>query len=1500
MKRSITNILLAIALLSPSILPAQDSIDVDRSKYPDYSNCITPDYSLMKIKKTAKSSSVRPDFVNNAETRHFPPVFNQDGGSCGSASRICYMFSYELAAYRDLDGSKPENHYPSHFVWLHTNSPGQQGKEDFARYVGVPSAATYGGQTYSSLLGNQAEKDDDFGWMQGYDKWFEAMHNRMISTANFPESLGTEEGREAVKNWLWNHNGDEDFKSGGICGIGVASGGVWEKIPSTDINDKIGVTNKYYVHRWGTSVDHALTIVGYDDRIEFDLDNNGIFGEEHKDECGAWIIVNSWGKWCNDGFIYCPYAYAGTAFHETGSGEYAFNGDFWKPEVYHVRKNYRPLRTIKLEMEYTRRSEIALSAGISDDINATEPDATIPFVHFTYAGDGNKGNTNPAPEIPMLGRWADGQLHSEPMEFGYDLTDLSANYDRNKPLKYFFIVERKSWAKGSGKIHKASIIDYEYDVDGIETPFDMGESGVSIKRLGSKTIISVVVYGGSYHAPQNVSFDNNRLSWQAPALSSNTVESYNIYLNGILTDNVPAKTTTHTLSNTASGKIGVSAVYTDGNESTTTAINLPVVSQTPNTSIGFNYSGFTIPDVFKSKYKQATIEYWIKPKTIELYNQGWGPGWDNGFLCHSYYSGYIKAGWSNTQYCQTGNYVLRQGVWTHVAVVIDNNKVTIYANGVQKANLESSEHSGIGGFGDLQFHTSGNNVQNAVYDEIRIWKSALTQEQINNFKNTEYTGHLIPEDLLVYIKGDLITDTDGTQKLNDCVGGHHAILFNKYNIESSDLPTLGVAAESPEVSINIPQEDIYAGIPVNITATKNVAVNKLEWTIAKTDINKLITTSPYVTFPAAGSYTIKVKATAVNGETKTAERNIEVFEAPEIEASFKMTADIIPAGERVTFLANNPIQGYLYEWYLQGAEKENVKAINAGAVYRNFGNYTVKLTVTAPGGKSKSHSETISVTEVAPKASFNVSPAVVLKGEPFSLIDESLYTPQEWSWQIGSNEFKYVVFAQDATLSLNETGVYDITLNVANGMGNSKLTRQRALIVCNADSKNGLNFGNREASVTTQEVPLEPAQKTFTIDWWMNAEWPTTSCNGIGDSESTMIIKTNSDKSMSLFVGDATVTSPADYVIPDEWHHYAVTYSSGNVKFYRDAEQISSHTHAVKSIPGMSSFRIGGSAAPFCGSIDEFRVWSKALNKIKLRAQVNEPINDIQTAETESLLIYYQFNQNNGNVQDATSNGNNGTRTGFGPDGDAWGLSKGVFCLNFNGKGSNVTSTYLTNYVARFQYNSKECVNQALSSRTFALTGWNIENSVISEATVTGAHVDIGKNTCFTVTTGWDNFATTLSDHKVYQTFYLPAGFYSFEVKYDDLYEGDCGSSYMVAASGETLPITDELDESIAYKAMVSKGKGENTLNFYLLKEGTISLGLLVNMNGKSCMAIQSFTLKRKDIEVIEPDNATGILLPQEQGDYNQNNVIYDLQGRRVTKIQKGIYIINGKKVINL
>ena len=1466
MRKNLSRGILATLLLgSTGLLSAQAQIfEVDRTKYRDYSAEVNPDWSLMptegeaKVQSRNRSASQRPDHVHNGQNRYFPPVFNQDGGSCGSASRICYMFSYELAAYRDLDGKDPHNYYPSHFVWLHTCSPGSpvgQGKDDFVTKVGVPSAATYGGQTYSSLFGYKEDGDNDFGWMQGYDKWYEAMHNRMLKPSNFPVNVGTEEGREAVKNWLWNHNGDDSFGAGGICGIGVASGGEWQKIPSTPANDAAGVTGMYFVNKWGTAVDHALTIVGYDDRIEFDLDKDGVYGEPEADELGAWIIVNSWGNWCDGGFIYCPYAHGVPAFNNDGT----VPNNFWTPEVYKVRKDYRPLRTIKLEMDYSRRSEIALSAGISADLNATEPEKSVAFVHFSYAGDGNYGNSNPAPEVPMLGRWADGKLHTEPMEFGYDLTDLSAEFDVSQPLKYFFIVDTRSWAQGEGTIHGASIIDYRFNELGVETPFAVGE-GVEIRNAGEKTIISVIVQGSGYYKPQNVAYADGTLSWQAPMPSANSVMEYNIYYNGAHVATLPAGVYTYKPKTAPTmGEFAVSVVYSNGHETESVVTHVPLVQADQNVGVQYNNAGFTIPDVMASRYENATIEFWIKPRTLQYWNQSAGPGWGN-FMFHTDGNGVFFAGWNTTENDRANTYTtMKSGQWYHVAIVVQGNQTIIYIDGNRRGGCTSSTYSGVGGFGDLVFDSKNTAyasfAQDAIYDEVRIWNTARTQSEIQACRNVEFTGSIVPQGLISYLKGELIADKEGNILLYDCVGGHHATLQGSYDIVNTDVLGLSASREELAISIDEPKGTVYTGIPVTLTATYNAAVTRMAWTAEAAGVKGLGVVSPTMTFAKAGTYTVSVSAYAADGSSIMATREIAVAEAPQVEPSFTMTANKVSAGERITFHADIPQVGYSYHWSMPGADNEEGTSPSVATTYEAKGTYSVTLTVTAPDGSEKSQTKQIEVLEVAPKASFSIAPAVVVQGEEVELSDESFYAPTRWEWHLNSTKSNYVIYDQYKTFVVGQPGVYDVTLTVTNAEGNDKLLRERALIVTNADSKNGLNFSYDNAAITLEMLPIKAGQSAFTIDWWMNSAWPSTFCNGIGEDDQTMIVKTNGDGRMGLYMGGKSAMSAADFVIPGEWHHYAVTYASGTVKFYRDGALITTQNNAIASaVPNIGGFSIGARKAPLKGSIDEMRVWSRALTQEQLRNYANSPITDVAAAENNhGLELYYNFNQNGGDVQDATSKRYHGRRTGFGPDGDAWGLSKGVFCLNFDeAASSDVTSTYLKNYAKSFS-NTGKCINPKLSSRTFEIKDWILENTVTNGDTITGAHVDKEKAYCMTVTTEWDGFAKTLNDHKVFQTITLPAGYYTFEAVYDNVNVGECGASYLVVAKGNTLPVTVDLEQAIAYTAMKAKSQTmSNSVGFALAEETTVSIGLLVNMSGMTCMALQRFTLTRSDVTIFE------------------------------------------------
>ena len=1456
MENLLRNVLLSGGMAAS--LVASSQVKVDLSTYTDYQPLGKIDARLGLV--SLKAATQRPTHVNNALLKFFPPVFSQDGGSCGSASRICYMFTHEINAYRNLNGSLPENYYPSHFSWLLTN--GNSNKDAFVANIGIPSAAVYGGQTYSKFFGNQDTADKDFGWMQGYDKWFSAMHNRMEWPVTFPNDVSTERGREALKQYLWNHSGDNDFHGGGIVGIGVASAVDLGDIPSTTSNDEAKVTGKKFIKAWGTQVDHALTIVGYDDRIEFDLNGNGIYGEKSSDERGAWIIVNSWGSgWANGGFVYCPYAYGG-AYSKMVNGQKVFDtNSWWRPEIYHVRKEYRPLRTIKLKMDYSRRSELYLTAGISTNIDATSPDKTIAFDHFKYAGDGNYGNTVPAPEVPMLGRWTDG-MHYEPMEFGYDLTDLSDKFDKNRPLKYFFIIETKKTAIGEGKIREASIIDYEDNLAGVEMPFSLNDKGVSIRNSGNKTILSVVVQGPGYYSPQNLTYDGIKLSWQAPLKSAHKLTGYEVYASGQLVATLGADEMTYSVHAGQTGNYGVKALYGDHRSSAVTTV-VADADPSSNRVLQLSGSGFSIEDVFQSKYDNATIEYWLRPSSLTNWNQSGGPGWGQ-FMFHANANGAFTAGWDTSARLNTGASSLKVNQWTHIAIVTQGNTMKVYINGKQAGSVTSSTHSGLGGFGALTFRNGGSyDNTNGFMDEIRIWKTARTAKQIADNMKVSIGDAGLPSDLIAYYKGDLISD-GGQTKLRERVSGNHAEFLNTL-FKSTDKPELALSTpEGLSVSINQPIEEVIAGIPSTFSATASASATRLVWKAENTKSGELETMNPTFTFSSAGTNKLRVTAYDKDGNEAEGELTVNVKEAPAPVAGFALTKDTIPMSGTVSFIVDKPQMGYIYKWNMPGAEVETANTTNAAATYNTAGTFTVKLTVTSPDGRRATAEKDIIVEQVVPKADFDVAPAVVVKGETTFIKDKSLYHPTKWQWILQGKAKSYLINGQNTSLVINEPGNYDLTLKASNSQGSSSATRKGALIVCNADSKQGLNFTSAEGTVSMSKVPLKASQSEFSIDWWMKPSALNGELNGIGDSKDDFSIFTTSQGLLVLKMKAAdgntysAYTGP-NFVKPHEWHHYAVVFKDGLVSFFVDGIYGSGMKIPSTSVPTISDFKISTPKYPMMGMIDELRVWNKKLTSVQIMDYSNSPIKDVQAAERDNALsLYYQFDQSGGNVKDATTNANTGIRTGFGPDGDAWGASKGVFSLSFNFTGqTDVTSSYLKNYEAPFATDGTS-VNPNNSKRFVGLADWKLENQTREGDVTTGAHVDMNKDKFLTITTGWDGFSS-ISNHKVFQTVMLPAGAYTFTATHGNR-EVQPGESYLVAAEGKTLPNTANIGaEALGYTELEGEKYNESqSLSFILSEPTEVSIGILSNMSGQSCLTFKRFSLTVGDFEVIDADNSQG------------------------------------------
>ncbi len=1491
---------LAQSPLSPSgresieeiTLPDGKVVKIDRSVFPDLKYDATPkakpaDYVARRKARRAKAQL--PPFVYNGEDKYFPPIFNQDGGSCGSAAGVGYQFTHEINSYRDADASLPENQYPSHFTWLMAYQTSTT--EGMAKAIGIPNVPTYGGRTYSRLFGPQTHDDPDYGWMQGYDKWFSAMWNRSAYDFNLSPT-NTPEGRQELKEWLYNHSGDETMHGGGVVGIGVAAYGTWAAIPNSAANKEAGVVGMKYVKKWGDTFNHALTVCGYDDRIEFDLDGDGNVGEVDEDEVGAWIIANSWGDgWENKGFIYCPYKYSYAVDNDTWT---------WTPGAFVIRQDYRPLRTIKLLMDYSHRSEMLLSAGVAENLNATRPEKTIPFEHFRYAG--NTLGADPAPEVPMLGRWTDG-IHYEPMEFGYDLTDLTFSVDRTKPLKYFFIVKTKTGAIGSGHIYKASIINYEIENEGVEIPFE--QKDVEIKNNGRETVISVVVPGEQLYPPTNLSLEDGVLVWTAPQASSLSLTGYHVYEGTRLVAQLPEGQTFFAPKDGATDAFSVKAVYRAGRyeqeSAPSNAVVLSIPAQGANHFVNMNESGITIPNAVSEMLGKATIEFWMRNDKNVNYTHQVGPGWGK-FLFHNNSNGALSVGWDSggSDRLNVSGVFTSLKKWNHIAIVINGNVLTLYVNGVRKGSITSKTFSGLVAFGDLQFGRTTNSNQWWIggLDEIRVWKTARTQAEIRNNMRVRIAVPALQPDLLVYVPMETI-EVDGETRLREYVSGKHAKFqtIGTWEVVEDESPLSG-SVPTPTLTIAEESGTHIAGVPFKLTA--NTLLNATSWTWTVGDA--LETTngmSPTFTFADAGTYKIMCTATLADGNTISAEKEITVAEGEAPVAAFDVLNADLPAGDRFSFVNRSEGIGCTFLWEMPGAEIERVGGTNATALYPSTGTFAVTLTATNRYGSSSVTKE-VTVRESAPAALFDVSSTAIMLGESVQLIDGSRYSPASWKWELNNGSRALTVSEQSPVIVPTAPGIYDVSLRVANPLGENTLTRKRYLIVSNDDPLSCLNFTGSETLQLA--CPFTETQKKLTLAWWMRP----TDCQGsVSLTSSAAGLSTSIDGKglLTISIGSRAAQSAEGYIIKDEWHHYAITYSSGTVKFYRDAMLVStSSTKLPATFPALGTITAGEG---FKGQIDEVQLWNTLLSEAKIKAYSNQHISDIQEAQaTDGLLLYYDFNQNGGDVIDRTSSGCNAQRIGFGPDGDAWNSAMGVFTLDNDAlMHGDISAAYLTNYKNPF-ITASGTVNPNGSSRFLKLamrtsrSKWQDANAVVQGNITTGAHIDTSHHSDIQFETTWSGFATSLLDYRLWQAVTLPAGKYRFSIEPGDV--DDMQQSRLVACEGSAMVSDAECEEKAIASALLSSG----TISFALDEEKEVSLGIIVNLTGQTSFGIHAFRLEGVTVEPLVPEDPDGIGSLTFGADEmingkSSNGEYYDLSGRKAGgRLKKGIYIKDGQKVL--
>ena len=147
--------------------------------------------------------------------------------------------------------------------------------------------------------------------------------------------------------------------------------------------------------------------------------------------------------------------------------------------------------------------------------------------------------------------------------------------------------------------------------------------------------------------------------------------------------------------------------------------------------------------------------------------------------------------------------------------------------------------------------------------------------------------------------------------------------------------------------------------------------------------------------------------------------------------------------------------------------------------------------------------------------------------------------------------------------------------------------------------------------------------------------------------------------------GSTYMTIPGTVAVNDNaWHHLAVTRQSGTVTLYVDGVPVGTGSSSV-SVSNAYETQLGTSpcvgangSSQFNGSMDELRLWSRALCRSEVQQYQN---NELPYSSGNGLLAYYKFNQGNVNsnnaaitqAHDEVTNTNNATLHNFALNGSA-------------------------------------------------------------------------------------------------------------------------------------------------------------------------------------------------------------------------------------------------------
>lgn len=245
-----------------------------------------------------------------------------------------------------------------------------------------------------------------------------------------------------------------------------------------------------------------------------------------------------------------------------------------------------------------------------------------------------------------------------------------------------------------------------------------------------------------------------------------------------------------------------------------------------------------------------------------------------------------------------------------------------------------------------------------------------------------------------------------------------------------------VSAATPSVSFSGTPLSGSAPLDVQFTDTSTGSITSWAWTFGDGGTSSV--QHPLHTYTTAGTYSVTLTVTGSLGTqslTRTSYITVSAAVAPVANFTGTPTSGAAPLDVQFTDASTGNITSWSWD-FGDGTTSTETSPLHT---FRIAGTYTVKLTVTGPGGSNTmTRTGYITVPAAAPTAEFSGSPTSGAMPLTVNFTDLSVGSITGWGWSFGDSSTST---SQNPSHTYAHPGVYTVALGVTGSQGTASITK---------------------------------------------------------------------------------------------------------------------------------------------------------------------------------------------------------------------------------------------------------------------------------------------------------------------------------------------------------------------------------------------------------------------------------------------------------------------------